>query len=119
MQFLKILFWCLLAFLAAVFTIGNWVAVPVRLPGGLIADVNLPFLLLMTFLAGLLPTLGWHTAKRWRLRQRLATCERVLAETRAAQTAAPLPAGGMPASGPGITSGEPTLAIAPLAPPAR
>ncbi len=85
MQFLKILFWCLLAFLAAVFTIGNWVAVPIRLPGGLVADVNLPFLLAVTFLAGLLPTLGWHTAKRWRLRQRLTTCERVLAETRAAQ----------------------------------
>ena len=91
MQFLKILFWCLLAFLAALFTIGNWVAVPVRLPGGLVADVNLPFLLAITFLAGLLPTLGWHTAKRWRLRQRLTTCERVLAETRAAQIAAAPP----------------------------
>jgi hypothetical protein len=86
MQFLKILFWCLLAFLAAAFTIGNWVAVPIRLPGGLVADVNLPFLLLATFLAGLLPTLGWQAARRWRLKQRLATCERVLAETRAAHT---------------------------------
>ncbi|MDP1026528.1 hypothetical protein Q5H91_04840 [Sphingomonas sp. KR1UV-12] len=96
MQFLKILFWCLLAFLAAVFTIGNWTAVPIRLPGGLVADINLPFLLLATFLAGLLPTLGWHTAKRWRLRQRLTTCERVLAETRAAvmPPAAPSPSTG-------------------------
>ncbi|GGB35688.1 hypothetical protein GCM10011380_26330 [Sphingomonas metalli] len=85
MQFLKILFWCLLAFLAAAFTIGNWVAVPIRLPGGLVADVNLPVLLAVTFLAGLLPTLGWQAARRWRLKQRLMTCERVLAETRAAQ----------------------------------
>ena len=83
MQFLKILFWCLLAFLAAAFTIGNWNAVPIRLPGGLVADVNLPFLLLVTFLLGLLPTLGWQAAKRWRLRQRIATCERQLAEMRA------------------------------------
>ena len=82
MQFLKILFWCLLAFLAAAFTIGNWNAVPIRLPGGLIADVNLPFLLLVTFLLGLVPTLGWQAAKRWRLRQRIATCERQLAELR-------------------------------------
>lgn len=82
MQFLKILFWCLLAFLAAAFTIGNWKAVPILLPGGLVADVNLPFLLLLTFLAGLLPTLGWQAAKRWRLRQRISTCERQLAELR-------------------------------------
>lgn len=100
MQFLKILFWCLLAFLAAAFTIGNWVAVPIRLPGGLVADVNLPFLLLATFLAGLVPTMGWQAARRWRLRQRLTTCERTLAETRAAQASA-LP-----------------MAVDPLAPPA-
>ncbi len=91
MQFLKILFWCLLAFLAAVFTLGNWTSVPIRLPGGLIADVNLPFLLAVTFLLGLLPTLGWQGARRWRLRQRLTACERVLAETRAAALAPPLP----------------------------
>ena len=84
MQFLKILFWCLLAFCAALFTNGNWVAVPVHLPGGLIADINLPFLLLSAFLIGLLPTLGWQAAKRWRLRQRLQTCERQLEQVRAA-----------------------------------
>lgn len=82
MQFLKILFWCLLAFLAAAFTIGNWTAVPIRLPGGLVADVNLPFLLLVTFLLGLVPTLGWQAARRWRLKQRLTACERQLAEAR-------------------------------------
>ena len=93
MQFLKILFWCLLAFLAAAFTIGNWTAVPIRLPGGLVADVNLPFLLLVTFLLGLVPTLGWQAARRWRLKQRLTACERQLAEVRTAPAvAAPTPA---------------------------
>lgn len=89
MQFLKILFWCLLAFLAAIFTTGNWTSVPVRLPGGLIADVNLPLLLFVTFLLGLVPTLGWQAAKRWRLKQRLATAERQLAEARAMHAHAP------------------------------
>jgi len=88
MQFLKILFWCLLAFLAAAFTIGNWTAVPIRLPGGLVADVNLPFLLLVTFLLGLVPTLGWQAARRWRLKQRLTACERQLAEVRTAPVVA-------------------------------
>ena len=84
MQFLKILFWCLLAFVAALFTFGNWVSVPIRLWGGLVADTNLPFLLLVTFLAGLLPTLAWQHAVRWRLRNRLAVAERTVAELRVA-----------------------------------
>ena len=82
MQFLKILFWSLLAFCAALFTYSNWFSVPVKLWGGLVAETNLPFLMLMTFLAGLLPTLAWQHAVRWRLRQRLATSERALAELR-------------------------------------
>nr|MDQ2762461.1 hypothetical protein [Pseudomonadota bacterium] len=60
MQFLKILFWCLLAFLAAIFTIGNWTNVQVKLWGGLIAEVNLPLLLLVVFLLGLLPTMLYY-----------------------------------------------------------
>lgn len=83
MQFLKILFWCLLAFVAALFTFGNWFSVPIRLGGGLVADTNLPFLLLVTFLAGLLPTLAWQHTIRWRLRSRLAAAERTIAELRA------------------------------------
>ncbi len=82
MQFLKILFWCLLAFIAAVFTISNWNAVQIQLWGGLIADVNLPLLLLVTFLIGFVPTMLYNHAIRWRLRQRLSTCERELLELR-------------------------------------
>ncbi|WP_375382217.1 lipopolysaccharide assembly protein LapA domain-containing protein [uncultured Sphingomonas sp.] len=83
MQFLKILFWCLLAFLAAVFTLGNWISVPIRLWGGMIAETNLPLLLLIVFLVGLLPTLIVQHVHRWRLRQRLAAVERQLADLRA------------------------------------
>lgn len=91
MQFLKILFWCLLAFLAAAFTMGNWTTVPIRLVGGLIADVNLPVLLFVTFLLGLVPTLIWQHAVRWRLRQRLATAERNLTDLRSSVVAATEP----------------------------
>ncbi len=95
MQFLKILFWCLLAFIAAVFTIANWATVPIRLWGGLIADVNLPMLLLVTFLVGFVPTALYNLALRWRLRQRLATAERTILDLRAAHTP---PAGAYPAT---------------------
>ncbi|WP_375428415.1 hypothetical protein [uncultured Sphingomonas sp.] len=77
MQFLKTLFWCLLAFVAALFTYGNWFSVPVRLWSNIIADVNLPFLLLLVFLAGFVPALLWGQTVGWRLRQRLTQAERV------------------------------------------
>jgi hypothetical protein len=89
MQFLKILFWCLVAFLAATFTFGNWISVPVRLPGELVAETNLPLLLLVTLLIGAVPTLIYHHILRWRLRQRLAATERQLSEIRAAMAMAP------------------------------
>lgn len=78
MQFLRALFWCLLAFCAAVFTFGNWTTVTVQLFGGLVMEVNLPLLLLVTFLIGFVPTLAYQHWIRWRLRQRLAAAERAL-----------------------------------------
>ena len=84
MQFLKYLFWCLLAFLAAVFSFGNWTSVDLHLWGGLIAQVNLPFLLFVTFLAGFVPMLLYHLTVRYRLRQRLTTTERTVESLRVA-----------------------------------
>ena len=80
MQFLKILLWCLLAFAAAMFTVGNASWVPINLWGGLVAEVFLPLLLLTTFLLGLVPTWLYYRTVRWRLAQRLATAERVIAD---------------------------------------
>lgn len=91
MQFLKILFWCLLAFIAAIFTIGNWTSVTIHLWGGMEALINLPLLLLLTFLAGLVPTMAWHSTLRWRLRNRLTTAERTLADMRTAMAPPPAP----------------------------
>ena len=116
MQFLKILFWCLLAFIAAVFTISNWNAVQIQLWGGLIADVNLPLLLFVTFLIGFVPTMLYNHAIRWRLRQRLATCERELAELR---TPRPEPVSFAPAETPvaPITAAGPASDLSTTTPP--
>ena len=102
MQFLKILFWCLLAFLAAVFTVGNWNRIEIHLWNDIVALVNLPLLLLVTFLAGLVPTLVYQHAVRWRLRQRLQA-----AEQRAAYVTPPAPAI-VPESGTPPPAGVPT-----------
>ena len=89
MQFLKGLLWFLLAMLIVVFSFGNWTTVPIKLWGGLIADVNLPLLLIVMFLLGLVPTLLYHHAVRWRLRTRLVNSERTVADLRAAAMAPP------------------------------
>ena len=116
MQFLKILFWCLLAFVAALFTYGNWDTVPIHLWSSLIADVNLPLLLLTVFLLGLLPTLIYQHAVRWRLRQRLAAAERTIEGLRPTASTASIAVVSADADGaaPAIATGEATSAAPPL-----
>ncbi|MBB4153127.1 hypothetical protein GGQ80_001015 [Sphingomonas jinjuensis] len=108
MQFLKILFWCLLAFVAALFTYGNWTSVPIQLWNGMEALVRLPFLLLVAVLAGFLPTYAYQRALRWRLKQRLVNAERLVADLR---TPAPLAGTSYPADAAPI----PTIAMSPAA----
>ncbi len=105
MQFLKILFWCLLAFVAAIFTVGNWTTVAIKLWGGLIAEVNLPLLLFVTFMAGFLPTTLYHSTVRWRLRSRLANAQRAVADMRIIPAAPVLTADGEPAPLPAAVPG--------------
>jgi lipopolysaccharide assembly protein A len=84
MRFLKMLFWLLLGGLVAGFVIYNGdERVSLHLWSGLVADFSLPLLLVLTFLAGLLPAMLAYHALRWRMRQRLAGLERALADMRA------------------------------------
>lgn len=83
MRFLKVLFWLLLGGLVAGFVIYNGdERVSIHLWSGLIADFSLPLLLVLTFLAGMLPALLAYHAMRWRMRQRMAGLERALADLR-------------------------------------
>ena len=83
MQFLKGLIWFLVAVLLAAFVFGNWDEIAkVHLWNDLVADVKLPILVLICFLAGLVPMLVYHHAVRWRLKQRLAAAERSLEAVR-------------------------------------
>ncbi|MBX9815188.1 MAG: hypothetical protein A4S12_11985 [Proteobacteria bacterium SG_bin5] len=103
MQFLKTLLWFLLAVVVALFIYGNWTTVRLNLWADLVADVNLPLLLIATFLAGLMPMLLWHHAVRWRMRQRLNSAERAIADLRGAM----LPAAEPPAPPAAIPSAVP------------
>ncbi len=73
MQFLKTLFWVLLAVLLVLFSVTNWTVVTLNLWGGLQADVKLPVLVIGAFLLGFLPTLIIYGTRVWALRRRLDT----------------------------------------------
>jgi uncharacterized integral membrane protein len=80
MQFLKTLFWVLIAVAAMLFAFNNWSTVTVNLWGPAVVDAKLPALLLVAFLLGLLPTMLLHRATRWSLKRKLSTMERALAD---------------------------------------
>lgn len=83
MQFLKTLFWVVLAVVLVLFASVNWVPVTVHLWGGLEADVKLPALLMAAFLLGFVPMLVLHRARLWGLHRRLESQERQFAATQA------------------------------------
>lgn len=76
MHFLKTLFWVVLTVTAVIFSLRNWVPVPINLWAGLTADVKLPVLLLIGALIGFLPTYAVHRTRMWRLQRRIDTLER-------------------------------------------
>jgi len=76
MQFLKTLFWVLIAVLVSLFARANWTAVTLNLWGDIQAETKLPVLLLIAFLIGLLPTWLIMRARMWTLRRRIDSMER-------------------------------------------
>ncbi|MBA3898068.1 MAG: DUF1049 domain-containing protein [Sphingomonadaceae bacterium] len=83
MQFLRTIFWVVLAVAGVVFAFNNWTPVTIRLWSGIVLDTRLPVLLLAVFLIGLVPPLILHRATRWTLKRRLDAAQRSLDETRA------------------------------------
>jgi putative membrane protein len=71
MHFLKTLFWVLLAVFIALFASRNWFDVTLNLWGDLQADIKVPVLLGMMFLAGWLPTFLIYRARVWAMRRRI------------------------------------------------
>ena len=76
MQFLKTLFWVLLAVLLVLFASRNWADVTLNLWGNIQADINIPLLLVIVFMLGVLPTWLIMRARLWSLKRRLDVTER-------------------------------------------
>lgn len=70
MQFLRTLFWVMLAVFLAIIARNNWTDVTINLWAGLQADIKLPLLVLLAAFAGFLPTFLWLRARLWTLQRR-------------------------------------------------
>ena len=76
MAFLRTLFWIAVTVIIVVFSVRNWVPVPVNLFGDTVVETKLPMLLLIGFLIGFVPLYGWHRAMKWRHDRKLSAIER-------------------------------------------
>ena len=81
MNFLKTLFWVVVAVSLAIFANRNWTDVTLNLWGNIQADIKLPVLILLIFLVGFLPPLLVLRGRIWNLRRRLAVAERPVVAT--------------------------------------
>ena len=85
MQFIKTLFWVVLAVVLVVFAANNWSPTSVLIWEDLRIDTKLPVLVIGAFLIGFLPLYLIYRTTKWRLRRRIRSLE-------ASQAAAAMPA---------------------------
>ncbi len=82
MQFLRTIFWVVIAVLLVVFSISNWTDVDINLWSGLVLATKLPVAIFVAFLLGLVPYFLLHRATKWSLQRKLMQVERQLGEMR-------------------------------------
>jgi uncharacterized membrane protein YciS (DUF1049 family) len=87
MQFLKTLFWVVIAVFIAILASRNWHDVTMNLWGDIQADIKLPILIGIVFLIGWLPTYLIHRAQLWRAKSRIDSFERQQAASRPVEPA--------------------------------
>ncbi len=75
MQFIKTLFWVILAVILVVFAVNNWSPTSVLIWEDIRIDTKLPVLVIGAFLLGFVPLWLIHRASRWRLNRRIKTLE--------------------------------------------
>lgn len=87
MQFLKTLFWVLLAVFIALFASRNWSDATLNLWGDIQVDIKLPVLMALMFLIGFLPVFLVYRTRMWTLKRRLEVEQRQQALAAAAPPA--------------------------------
>ncbi len=97
MQFLRTVFWVILAVLGVVFAFNNSQIVTISLWRDIVVDTPLWMVALVSFLLGALPTLILYRATKWNLKRRLESANRALVDTQATTPPPPsIPPGAAP-----------------------
>lgn len=96
MQFLRTLFWVVIAVFVAIMSRNNWSDVTLNLWGSLQADIKLPLLLGLVFLLGFLPPFLVLRARVWRLKRKIAARDQLAAVTANPPAVSPEPEGPLP-----------------------
>lgn len=78
MQIIRTIIWVLIAVALLVFAFNNWTPVTVKIWEGLILETKIPALVIIAFLAGLLPMWLVHRGAKWRLERRITTLENAM-----------------------------------------
>ena len=78
MQIIRTIIWVLIAVALLVFSINNWTPVTVKIWEGLVLETKTPALVIIAFLAGLVPMWLVHRGAKWRLERRIATLENAM-----------------------------------------
>jgi len=76
MQFLKTVFWVLIAVLVVLFAVRNWTPVTLNLWTDIQAETKLPMLVFVGFLIGWLPTWLIMRARLWTMKRRIEAMDR-------------------------------------------
>lgn len=81
MQIIRTIAWVLLALMLLVFSFNNWEPVEIKIWENLVLETKKPALVIIAFLAGLLPIWLLYTSMRWRLNRRIKSLETAIRST--------------------------------------
>jgi lipopolysaccharide assembly protein A len=74
-QIIRTIVWILLVCGILIFSFYNWHPVEVTIWENLVLETKVPVLVVLAFLAGLLPLLAYHLSVKWRLKRRVRNLE--------------------------------------------
>ncbi|KHL25732.1 hypothetical protein PK98_03650 [Croceibacterium mercuriale] len=103
MAIVRTVLWVLLLAVLLLFAANNWTPVEVRIWESLVLETRLPALVIVAFLAGLVPLWLLHRARVWNLKRRIASLESAVRTAAMAADTTFVPATPAPAS-PAVTA---------------
>ena len=94
MRMIRTIVWLVVLVMLVLFSVTNWIPVTVRIWEDLVWETRLPAIVVLAFLAGLVPMWLLHATGRWRMRRRITALEAAARQPSAALTSTQLDAAG-------------------------